>query len=385
MNRIPSPAVDALRLGEMSSEEWVALASLGDPVGVLSACVDFSSGGRQRAEAEVRPVVASMADDVPGGDISRDRWRSMVDSALEGLLGAVEADVEPGERGRAVFWPISNGHGAIVRSASPVPSHVVIGRRPYLRALASVDAGSALTAVVGVTHGGVTITEFWGRYSRAEWSVPIDEGATARRLQGPSRSRLEPGSRAQVHGDLVDDRRQLHLERAIRTAIEHVVGQARRRGWASVVVGGDVRDATIASEALIESGVPALIHPRHVQSPRERQAALAMAADDRQRRAGDAVAEFVESLDADRAVVGAGDTVEAIEAGRARRIVMAAPGSAPMTGLPPSPLVNLEDIGRDDALEGVVWSAMSGSVPLLTVSGDAVQRLPTPYVGAFLE
>ena len=64
MNAISPPAVDMHRLGEMSGEEWAALAALSDPVGVLSACVDFSSGGRHRAEAEVRPVVASMADDV---------------------------------------------------------------------------------------------------------------------------------------------------------------------------------------------------------------------------------------------------------------------------------------------------------------------------------
>jgi hypothetical protein len=372
------------RLGALRSTDTAAIASTADPVGVVSAYVNFAGGGQHRAETAVRRAVAALSDS-PGGDHSHQEWSTLLDQALERLVEQVDVRPAAGERARAVFLPLSHGTGHAVRVASPLPDLVIVDRRPYLRPLLAAEAGSLLVGIVGVTHAGLTITEFWGEQSTAEWSMPLTDDSDTRRLQGPSRPRLGAGGRAEAQTDLLDRRAAVRSDRLLTESIGDLVEQIGRHAWKKVIVGGDVRDSRRVVALLGDAGVDALLHSQHVDSARERLAALNAFNQARVEGDSERVHELLAATqDGGPACVGAATTLEAIEQGRARLVLVGEPAAGATTALPASPLNGLGGAGLHDPLNDVALAAATAEVPLVTLAGDLVSELPVASVGALL-
>ena len=94
------------RLGALDPGELAAIAATPDPVGVISAYMNFSEGGQHRAETTVRRAFTLLKDGEDDGR-SRREWSALLDDALERLVERMAVRPASGERARVVFIPVS--------------------------------------------------------------------------------------------------------------------------------------------------------------------------------------------------------------------------------------------------------------------------------------
>ncbi|MFF4413909.1 VLRF1 family aeRF1-type release factor [Streptosporangium sp. NPDC001559] len=229
------------RFGRAALREVV---SMHDELGVLSFYVTASP----QEEAAVKPAWRIRF----GNELSelreqmtavRDRERR---TALLNRLDELETDFEqlldPTESGlgRVMFAPVGDGRARSFSFQVPVADQIVMESTAYVRPLVNAVEAAPPAGFVVLSRDGLKMIDY--RYGLTEelggtsFEIPVEEW---KQMRGPATAELARS--AATHRDKFERRVEENLTRQLRAAAPGVAEEARRRGWQTVVLLGDVQ------------------------------------------------------------------------------------------------------------------------------------------------
>lgn len=384
----------------MDRETQLRLVNLRDDTGVLSLYVnaDPRQEGSQppwakRLEQGVKTLLESVEPQLH--DVLKRRLRDL-DLEIERL-------VDPGAPGvgRALFVPLGDGESYTVEMQTPLTDRVALAPRSHISPMFAAWAEGSPVGIAVVDGKGMRILD--SRFGRcSEISGLSFEAHTEewREFVGPVTQRSPWGKRQGQSGvtqtDLFDVRLNEHLTRFLAAAHTTLENHVTAFGWEFLLVTGEPELVEAASKHLssgLKTEVVAAQRVLRQASPAQIQQTLApeMA---RARRARDErlAADFREAPP--KASFGSAQTLEALQAGRADRLLLEydsvwsgrriPPGSVLADGLVPGDEDAATAVAEARLGEQMIEMALASDARV-SILGDGV-RLPEKAegVGAFL-
>ncbi|GAA3081631.1 VLRF1 family aeRF1-type release factor [Streptosporangium carneum] len=229
------------------------VVAMSDELGVLSFYVTASP----QEESSVRPAwrirfgneLSSLRERVTADP---DRTRRMaVLKRLEELEPDFRQLLDPSESGlgRVMFAPVGDG---AVRSFSfqlPVTDQTVMESTAYVRPLVNTVETAPPAGLVVLSRDGLRMIDY--RYGLAEdigrtgFEIPVEEW---KQMRGPATAEIARS--AATHRDKFERRVEENLTRQLRAAGPATAEEARRRGWQTIVLLGDVQLTEILASAV---------------------------------------------------------------------------------------------------------------------------------------
>ncbi len=320
-----SPAVDAAAIREVAA--WH------DPAGILSVYIDASP---DRLTGNPPPVRRSA--------------HVALEKAVEDASGAVRvalqerlADLEPTldvlrdprghGSGRALFATVEAGDVRAFAFQLPVRDGACLGARPRLRPLIRSEALGRPAGLVLASRRQVHIVDWrFGEASEvSEVTIPAPDEADIWSPRPPGHRGAHTNN-AGSQADLRDRRLDAWVAEHLGEPVERLVAFAARRGWADLVIAGDVALVELIANAL-PANAPRCILDARVLEWRGAAAAAARLAPvlmrAREERLRELVAEAMDHAAAGgRGAVGDRDVLAALALGRVDQLLVDASDAA---------------------------------------------------------
>jgi hypothetical protein len=227
-----------------------AIASLSDPIGVLSVYVDADPalvvGPRPAWQAPVRASLRRLLNDTRQTRPRAERlavaaWLRELEPELDALL-----DPRLGGRGRALFAAVSGGELHRIELRAPLPSLVRLESAACVLPLLAAGRECKPAGVATVS---------WDRLELAEWEFDTLHRLDAFELAEPPQRQARPATNPAVPQSFPERDRfasalGARVAARLREAGARLARQSKARGWDLVVVGGDPRLVEVLSDTL---------------------------------------------------------------------------------------------------------------------------------------
>ncbi|MPZ28014.1 MAG: hypothetical protein GEV12_16795 [Micromonosporaceae bacterium] len=318
------------------SLDWMTmrqLASLADPVGVLSIYVTLDLPERAEAsrkpawELRIRHQLGQLRDRLRR-DGPREHWKAFA-HRLDELRLPLERLLDPAApgQGRALFAGVADGRVHTVELQVPLVDRVVMEPRAYLRPLVAAWSSAGPAGAVSVSATELRVVDL--RFGRAEVVDTIRYEGTGeqRALKGPAAGNPALSQHGAPQHDLFERREEDRLLRFLRTAGPRLAQHVTHREWGDLALTGEATLVQAVREGLppaLPAEVVTLDHP--VSSlPRPRLAAtVTPALEQARQRRHRALAERARgnALSANAGACGLGETLGALQQGRVAHLLL---------------------------------------------------------------
>jgi hypothetical protein len=310
----------------------IDLSGRADPVGYLTIYVDVDP----RLQATRRPPWEIAVDHELRSLEARARVQGTREhlAALVSCLERIGPEVrrlldssEPG-RGRALFAPISTPEATEAISLQlPLPTCVVLDTSPYVRPLVTALERGRPAGVVVVSQAGIRVIEVAFGDARDRLFLELAEDTDDwREMKGPAAGNPQLAQQTAPQHDRFDRRLADVRTRAIATRSAEITAFAAERSWEQIAILGDPRLTAAVAAALTGHGREVVtVHRTVGGDPTEVSAAVQDELAAARLRCERALADRIVTAAGSRqggAVVGLGDTLEALNEGRVAHLFL---------------------------------------------------------------
>ncbi len=358
------------------------LATFGDDVGVVSLYTTMEPG-TTAWQVRARNEIAALRRDL-ARHVDKDLAKLVLArlDVLEPRIDQLLNPTEPG-LGRALFAQVAGDEVRTLWVQLPVGDLAVLEPNAYLRPWVTAVEEGAPAGVVMVGRDGVRLVDC--RYGLAEELEPIGfdlDTEDWRRKRGPATPGLS--RRAVDQHDRFEQRIDEHLIRFLRTVAPRVAEQAEGNDWQAVLLAGDPRATDVLGEAMPMGRdtvlLDAIIDP--ALSPAEVLAYVRPTFTEVRTRRDAALVERARelALSGGNGVLGLGDTLAMLRAGRVEHLLLDAAGewkaaTAVDAGAAPIAAELVEEGTTDDLGERMIELALEHATKVTMLGPEAAAGL----------
>lgn len=311
-----------------------AVAGMADRLGVLSIYVTLDPRGRAEPAAKppwelrLRHQLAQVREQA-----GRETGKALT-ARLEQLRLDLERLLDPAAtgQGRAMFTGLADGQVRTISLQVPLGDRVVLEPYAYLRPLLTAWSTAGPAGAVAISADGLRLVDLRFGWAEEVGAIGYEPPVEQRELKGPGPSGLMGlAPQGAPQHDLYERREDDKLLRFLRTTGPHLADQVKQREWGFLVLTGDAALVQAVQDGLpptMPAQLVALDHPvNSLPAPRLAEVVGPALADARarhhrelaQRARGNALA-------ANTGAYGLGETLGALQQGRAAHLLLAADG-----------------------------------------------------------
>jgi Bacterial archaeo-eukaryotic release factor family 10 len=375
------------------------LAAIWDENGVVSVYLDRGLGSGARRHKPTGLTAALRALEKLDTPVQPTDWTQHRDAIGRRLAELAES--ERAARGLALFVSLGHGDETILRSPLGFPTDASIGPRASLRPVLGAADAAKPTGVLLIVGDDAVVFELAAGSLREISRVHLGEKRSDwRRATGGHGPSASSGTHSEAQHDRFERRLGAHRSRFAMDVAERLISTGTRRGWRSVIVGGDhqgasagadrlasapfavVRSAIVASPGLSAHAVAELFteDAGAVQSGHERRIATEIR---------DGAATHL-----GRAVMGLDETLSVLQEGRVRILAIDPKRTATGSQAPDGRAVRTGEVipgvisGRiawvPDLYDWAIHAAVRINAEVVPVMGRAADELGNDGIGALL-
>jgi hypothetical protein len=251
----------------LNEQTLAEIGCLHDPIGVLSVYVDARPdrtrgerpGWEVAARNQLRALQRRLSADGPRErQLAFAARRAELEAELSRLL-----DPRASGRGRALFFPLSDGKPWRLWLQAALPDRIVLDEIAHTRPLVVAFSRGRAAGVAAVSRAGVRVLEW--RFSA--WFSFFADTSDWREMKGPAAANPALAQQTAPQRDRFERRLEERRAAFARSVGERLARLSAARDWREIILFGDPRLAVwLQHQGLENDGRAILVGPQHLEA-----------------------------------------------------------------------------------------------------------------------